>query len=351
MLRFALALACLTLSVPALAQVTGSLPPAAPVSTTPALKAAATVSSDLVRIGDLIDNAGAAARVPIFRAPDLGQTGTVSASRVIEAARPHGFPIVETRGVTEVAVTRASRLIGLKEIEQRIAAALAGQSGLGEAKNITVVIERDARPLQLDPSLAGELAATRVFYEPRSTRFDVTFEIAGAAGTAAARRAPVRYVGTAVETVEAVLLTRPLARGDVVKVSDLVVERRPKAEMRSDAVSAIEEAVGRAARRPLRAGEQVRPADLMKPDIVQRNETVTIVYEAPGLILTMRGKALESGAEGDTVNVLNTQSKRTVQGTVSGPGRVTMAASALPQAAQGNIAGASQPRGESPRSE
>jgi flagellar basal body P-ring formation protein FlgA len=35
---------------------------------------------------------------------------------------------------------------------------------------------------------------------------------------------------------------------------------------------------------------------------------------------------LDSGARGDAVNVLNMQSKRTIQGTVSGPGQVTMAA-------------------------
>ena len=31
----------------------------------------------LVRIGDLVENAGAAADVAVFRAPDLGQTGAV----------------------------------------------------------------------------------------------------------------------------------------------------------------------------------------------------------------------------------------------------------------------------------
>jgi flagella basal body P-ring formation protein FlgA len=60
----------------------------------------------------------------------------------------------------------------------------------------------------------------------------------------------------------------------------------------------------------------------MRPEIVQRNEAVTIVYEAPGLVLTMRGKALDPGAEGDVISVLNSQSNRTVQGTIAGPARV-----------------------------
>ena len=43
----------------------------------------------------------------------------------------------------------------------------------------------------------------------------------------------------------------------------------------------------------------------------------------PGILLTVRGKALEAGAVGDVVSVLNIQSNRTVQATVIGPGRVS----------------------------
>ena len=45
----------------------------------PALKREVIVTGELVRIGDLVENAGAVAEVAIFRAPDLGQTGGVPA--------------------------------------------------------------------------------------------------------------------------------------------------------------------------------------------------------------------------------------------------------------------------------
>ena len=67
----------------------------------------------------------------------------------------------------------------------------------------------------------------------------------------------------------------------------------------------------------------------MKPNIVQRNDTVTLVYEAPGLVLTLRGQAQEAGALGDTISVLNQQTKRVVQGVISGPGRVMVANATL----------------------
>jgi flagella basal body P-ring formation protein FlgA len=52
---------------------------------------------------------------------------------------------------------------------------------------------------------------------------------------------------------------------------------------------------------------------------------VTLIYESAGLYLTIRGKALEGGTEGDVVNVLNLQSKRTVSGVVIGRGQVSVA--------------------------
>ena len=51
---------------------------------------------------------------------------------------------------------------------------------------------------------------------------------------------------------------------------------------------------------------------------------MTLIYQSAGLYLTTRGKALDSGTEGDTVNVLNPQSKRTIGGTVTGRGQVTI---------------------------
>jgi flagella basal body P-ring formation protein FlgA len=99
-----------------------------------------------------------------------------------------------------------------------------------------------------------------------------------------------------------------------------------------------EQVAGLAVRRAMRSGEIVRSADLTKPELVQRNEPVMLIFEVPGIVLTVRGKALESGAQGELVSVLNTQSKRTVQGVVSGPGRVTVSGNAQTHGATARIA-------------
>jgi flagella basal body P-ring formation protein FlgA len=314
MLRIAFA-AILALSVPAAAQSTGALGPAAP-----ALKRSVTVETEIVRIGDLIDNAGHAANVAIFRAPDLGDTGAVPASRVLQAARAHDVIGVDAGEISEVLVTRASRAITANEIQARIAKAIAGQYGV--AGNLAVTLEREMRTIHVEPTATAELQIARLSYDARSGHFDAALELPG---SSMARNLPLRFSGTAVETVETAMLTRALARGEIIRRADVVMERRPKSEVGNETFSAANEAVGLSTRRVMRPGQMLRQADLMKPELVQRNETVTLLFEVPGIVLTIRGKAMESGAEGDVVSVLNTQSKRTVQGTVTAMGTVTVA--------------------------
>ena len=147
----------------------------------PVLRASVTVTGDVVRIGDLIDNAGAVAEVPIFRSPDLGTRGAVATDRIVDAIRPHQLIDIDTRGLTEVIVTRASRTITGPEIAARISQALSGHFGLGEARNVTVYFDRDIRNLQVEPDATGELQVLGLTYDPRTTRFDVTFDLPSSA--------------------------------------------------------------------------------------------------------------------------------------------------------------------------
>jgi flagella basal body P-ring formation protein FlgA len=316
MIRKAILCFCLMSVLPAMAQERFT----ERLAGSPALKAEALVSSEIVRIGDLVENAGAVADVAIFRAPDLGQSGAVSASRIVDAVRPHHIIGLDTRGLSEVVVTRASRAITAKDFETRIVRALAGQYGLADAKSLSIIFDNHPRTAQAEPG-SGELRIARITFEPRSGRFDALIELPGRAG-----RPPLRFSGSLTETVETLVPAHALAQGEILKISDLTVARRPKTEVGAGMITDANQAVGLATRRPLLAGQAVRQTDLQKPELIARNENVTITYEVPGIVLTMRGQALEAGTQGDLISVLNVQSKRTIRATIVGPGRVSVAA-------------------------
>ncbi len=282
----------------------------------PKLKAEAVVTGDIVRIGDLIENAGIVANVPIFRAPDLGATGTVSAETVAEAVRPHALIGLDTGGVTEVVVTHAARTIEPQQIESTLAQALASQYALGPRENVTLTFDRELGPLRVEPTVKGMPRVQRVRYDARSGRFDATVEIPA--------HTSLRLTGEAHTVVEVVTVARPIARGDVLKQADVITERRPRSEAGRDYLRDRALVVGMAARNDLQPGRVLRSTDLMKPELVHRNEMVTLVYVVPGITLTVRGKATEGGAEGDVVGVVNPQSKRVLEGVVAGPGRIVI---------------------------
>jgi flagella basal body P-ring formation protein FlgA len=289
----------------------------------PVLRENVTVTSEVVKIGDLVDNAGVASEIAIFRSPDLGTTGTLRTAQLIEVLRANDVIGVDTHNVREVSITRASRAFSAKDIESQVGKALERRNGLGEAANLTLNFDRDLRDIQLDPSNNGDMIPASIRYDSRSSRFDVTFDIANDLSPTPTK---LRFTGTAIETVAAAVLNRPLERGEIIKTSDVSIERRPKAELGNDA-AAFDRVIGMQARRSLRAGQGLRTSDLAKADMIARDQTITLIYETPGLYLTGRGKALEGGTQGDTISVTNLQSKRTVQGVVVGPGQVSVSTS------------------------
>ncbi len=274
-----------------------------------------------MRIGDLIENAGPVADVAIFRAPDLGTTGAVSTDRIVEAIRPHQLIDIDTRGLAEVIVTRASRAIGAQEISASIAQALSRQYGLGEPHNISLNFDLPVHTLQVESGATGELQVLCAQLRPaqRPLRRDARFAVEPGAATAA--RSFHRQARSKRSMPSPSIVRSNAARCCRPPTSPCCGGRR-----RNPAgLSTVSAALGLAARRQLHPGQPIHAADLMKPEIVQRNDTVTLVYEAPGLVLTLRGKAQDAGALGDTIGVLNDQTKRVVQGVVSGPGRVMVA--------------------------
>jgi flagella basal body P-ring formation protein FlgA len=288
---------------------------------TPALRAEIIVTGDLVRVGDILDNAGAKANEPIFKAPELGSHGTIQVHRVMEALRAHGIVVFDTRNLTEVLVSRASRSVTLSDLGRVIAEAAAKRYEIANASDLSVTFDRTMNALQVEPNLNDAPRVVSIVVDQRNNRFEAIVDMPG---SHVLRRAPARFTGTLIETTEVVTLARAIPRGETIRESDIVLERLPRADVQTDALAKTEYVVNQAARRALRAGQTMRAADLMKPQIIARDDAVTIIFKTAAITLTLRGKAMGNGAEGESITVLNPQSKRLVQATVTAPGVVTV---------------------------
>lgn len=118
--------------------------------------------------------------------------------------------------------------------------------------------------------------------------------------------------------VEVLAYARSLATGDIVQPEDLVWVKVAAAP--NDAPRDADAVIGMTAKRPLRQGASASLRDVSTPQVVKAGDIVAVTYEDAGVALTLQGKAMASGAVGESLMVQNTASKKIIEAVVTGPG-------------------------------
>ena len=124
----------------------------------PALRASVTISGDVVRIGDVVDNAGhRGADCGLSRARSRHHRHAADRAGAFKTLRAHQVIGVDTRELRQIQVTRLARTVDAREIEGQVARALEHRSGLGDAANLSLTFDRDLQDLVLEASNTGAL--------------------------------------------------------------------------------------------------------------------------------------------------------------------------------------------------
>jgi flagella basal body P-ring formation protein FlgA len=176
--------------------------------------------------------------------------------------------------------------------------------------------------IHLPVSSRGSFAIRDLRVDRRSGRFSGLLTAPGA-------NPPVRLTiyGRVQKLVAVPVLTRRLRKGAVIRGADLEVRKIPRANLSQYTLLERTDIVGMAARYTLRPGVAIRKSDVRPPILVRRGELVTMEIRTPYILITVRGRALDSGARGETIRLRNTQSKKMLEAKIIGPGRVSVSAS------------------------
>jgi flagella basal body P-ring formation protein FlgA len=118
------------------------------------------------------------------------------------------------------------------------------------------------------------------------------------------------------------ILAHRLESGTTIGEADLDWLQVPEERITADVVTEASQLVGRELRRDTAEGDMIRSHDVVSPRLVTRGSLVTMKIETPFITVTSQGKSEQDGAQGDVVRVMNTQSNRVVEGTVTAPGTV-----------------------------
>ncbi len=107
---------------------------------------------------------------------------------------------------------------------------------------------------------------------------------------------------------------RAYGRGYSLEADDVYMTLMDVTRIPRGAIRDTEEAVGKSLTRSIVAGRPITQAMVSESELVKRGRRVTIVVEAGPLSATASGETKENAYIGDTVKVMNIESRRVVSG-------------------------------------
>ena len=133
-----------------------------------------------------------------------------------------------------------------------------------------------------------------------------------------------RIEGRVYYLCESVVAVRSLLAGESIGPEDVAMKLRRVESLRDVGIEKKEMVVGQEVIRAVAANVVITPRMIRKIELVRRNDSVDVHYRSGRISVSFRGKAKASGGYGDKISVYDMINKTTVQGWISGAGRVNV---------------------------
>lgn len=298
-----------------LAPVIALLASATPAGAVALARTEARVAGESVRLGELFTDLpnGVDPRMAVMPAPAPGRELVLDAAKLQAIARAHGIDWRPIGIEDQISVTRAAIELDRDALTGLLRPALEARGLPADAE---ITLEGALPRIAVADGAQNAPRVEDIVWSPGQPRFSAQLSANGET---------TQIIGRVAATVMVPVPARAIGAGEIIRERDLAWMRM-RADRASQAfVGDPSRLIGRTARRALAAQSPVRINDITATLLVTRNAEVSVRVQTGQMSLVMTGKALDDGAEGDTVRVLNTRSNKTIQGQVSAAGVVTVA--------------------------
>ncbi|MEO9902834.1 MULTISPECIES: flagellar basal body P-ring formation chaperone FlgA [Alphaproteobacteria] len=251
-------------------------------------------------------------------APAPGENMVVRLSTLRKLSTIHGLDWTPPHNRIRVAVQREGRAVPLQLVREAIAERLQQDY---VADNIDVELTNRRLTLMIPADMPPEISVDNIDYNSQNQRFAASISVP--ISNSKVIRAQVQ--GEVYPVIEVPVLSRHAAPGETIHASDIVWTEMRARRSNYNTVTSADQLVGMSARRPISAGRVIRRTDVKPIELIHKGDLVTMIFRTSFMTLTLRGQALESGARNDTIRVKNLSSGKTVVGSITQSGIVSVA--------------------------
>lgn len=281
------------------------------------LKSVSVITGDVLTLGDIFEGVTHNANYVIGPAPQPGKDMTLNARTLYRIATALDLSWRPTTANEQIIIRREASIVSFDDIERTLKAELADQGAIG---NFNLALNSGKPSIVLSNDLPQSVEVQELSYNRQKDYFTATL-------VAPSRDNPVRKInvsGMVERLVEIPVLTLTLQNGDIINERDIQMIEVPAKNLQHDLVIKAEDLIGMTPRRIVHGGKFILSNALQRPELVSRGEKVNITFREGPLLLSAKGKALESGAKGDRVKVTNLNSNRTIDAIITGDDQVVV---------------------------
>lgn len=273
------------------------------------LKENVEIGTKYVKLGDIFANVGDKADIKVLQAPKAGRQITLGAQDLFRIARNNRLDWQPEGSFYFVKITRLGEEVSSAEIEKLVRDSLSGE-GVSADSEITFSTKKIALFVPLGEDT--ELSLSGFSYNPRNGQFSATIK----SGTDEADT--VRVSGRVFPSVAVPVLSKDIDAGQIITDADITMLAMRKDLVRGRVISTAKDAIGKEARRTMRAGDLITRDDLTERYEVEKGKLITVMFSLKNMTLSAQAKALENGSVGDVIKVVNPASKQVFAATVTG---------------------------------
>jgi flagella basal body P-ring formation protein FlgA len=130
--------------------------------------------------------------------------------------------------------------------------------------------------------------------------------------------------GKILKTIEVPVLNIGLNREDIIAPENVILEKIPAQQLNRSMVTDINNLIGKSAKTTLSPNKPIMIHHIQNPVLVKKGSMVNVLVSAPNMELKTQGRSMDNGSQGDQIRVMNINTKNIIQGTIMGPGQVTV---------------------------
>ncbi|OUR75700.1 flagella basal body P-ring formation protein FlgA [Alphaproteobacteria bacterium 46_93_T64] len=270
------------------------------------LKNTLTVEGDEITFGDVFHGAEEKTEYVIASSPAPGKNITFKASSLAFVARKHGLEWNPSRSIQRVTVIRRGQRIPEQQITEEIYAALET-----ELQSDQFEMALTSRGLNIQVSV-NELPIIEVESLSYSLRKE-TFSAILVAPADAENPRRYRVAGKIYQQVMVPVTAHLMRAGEEIREADIDYKMVRRGKVSRNVAIHIDDILGKSPRRTIRTGGLINLNNLGEPVTIPKGKIIAVTLKNGGIALSITGRALEDGAEGDVIRVENIASRKIVQ--------------------------------------